>query len=737
MTGWELHPAKAMFPKFVADWDRLNAALYDSHPYFDSRFVGPLLDYFANGKEQLCIHRTNGVVSGALILQHDGTGRWSSFHPSQAQITAVLLDDARILKSLFHELPGFTWTIDLLAIDPRYSPDFSCLVLPQIAHAHAHTIGIHPDINFTNYWDNRSKNLKANVRRYFNRSEKEVGTPVFSKLADHADMHAGVIRFGELESAGWKGAAGTAVSINNKQGEFYSEVLRRFAHSNQASVHELYVGDQLAASRLLITSEHMAIILKTAYDESLARFAPGRLLLYRVIQDSLENQPGKSIEFYTNATPEQAEWATYGCTIKNLQIFRNETKTITFVMLKLFQRLLRSASSRKNQSKAASPAIKVEACTSTAAFCAAEYDLHEFVDKDNIEASIDWFDLLQKNVFPDDPGVRYYYVAENNQLTTILPVRLITKGKVRTIESLSNYYTSLYSPLLTENSDPFALRHMLASATRDHSGAHVMRFAPMDPESPGYRALFNELRAIGWIPFRFFCFSNWYLNVTEGWDGYLKNRSANLRSGIKRKSKKFAAAGGTLEIVTSQEGIELAIDAFQEVYSASWKIPEPYPDFVPSLIHHLSSIGMLRLGIARLQERPIAAQLWIVGQEKASIYKVAYHEEFSSFSPGTVLTSHLLKHVIEQDHVKEVDFLIGDDDYKQIWMSNVRKRWGIVAYNPRTIIGLALFSREILGRIVKSAGKRINKVIVKTLGDKLADDCLKQLRPSNNVMRRK
>ena len=182
--------------------------------------------------------------------------------------------------------------------------------------------------------------------------------------------------------------------------------------------------------------------------------------------------------------------------------------------------------------------------------------------------------------------------------------------------------------------------------------------------------------------------------------------------------QKFSDEGGTLEIVTKPDRLEQAITAFQEVYSASWKIPEPYPDFVPSLIRLLCSKGMLRLGIAWLHEKPIAAQLWIVGQEKASIYKVAYHEEFASFSPGTVLTSHLLQHVIDEDHVKEVDFLIGDDKYKQIWMSDRRERWGIVAYNPRTLIGFVLLLKETMGRITKPYWRGIKETKLKGTASK-------------------
>ncbi|MDP2881175.1 MAG: GNAT family N-acetyltransferase [Azonexus sp.] len=358
--------------------------------------------------------------------------------------------------------------------------------------------------------------------------------------------------------------------------------------------------------------------------------------------------------------------------------------------------------------------INVKTCEATNALASAECDLHQFAAKDNIEVSIDWFELLQKQVYPDDRGVRYYFVAEKNIPSTILPLRLTNNGGVRTVESLGNYYTSLYAPLLTNDSNLHVLRYMLASASRDHDSAHVMRFAPMDPESDVYKGLLSELRTIGWIPFKFFCFGNWFLTVDFTWEGYLKKRSANLRSSVKRRNKDFAAEGGTLEVVSNADKVEQAIADFQEVYTASWKIPEPYPDFVPSLIRRLSTIGMLRLGIARLQGKPIAAQLWIVGQGKASIYKVAYNKAFASLSPGTVLTSHLLKYVIEQDQVKEVDFLIGDDEYKKIWMSDRRERWGIVAYNPRTIIGFALLIKEVAGRVAKILRKKIKEIFLRS-----------------------
>lgn len=709
--SWEFHLAQAAFAQYAEDWDRLNAELYDSHPYFDSRFVGPLLKHFASGRERLCLYRVQGIIRGALILHPRGAGRWESFRPAQAQITPILVADGAMLKSLLEALPGFTWSIEFHAVDPRYAPTFSGVWATTVILHHTSRIGVGPGIEFEEYWKQRPKNLRSNIRRYANRLEREAMAANFSSLAAPQAVDGGVRRFGDLESAGWKAAAGSSVSTNNTQGCFYAEVLTRFAATGQGEVCELFVGGQLAASSMLIGNARMLLILKTTYDESLARFAPICLSLHRLLERALTEHPERSVEFYANATKDQTEWATFNCTVQNIQLFRDDSAIVAYTLLKALKRRLTGSARSRPSANDPAPGFEVRSCSSLEDLVAGGYLLDEFAPRDSIEGSLDWFDLLQKQVYPDDRNIRYYYVADRGRPTAILPLRQTLQGGARKLESLSNYYTSLYTPLLGQEGHPQVLRHLLSAATRENRGAHVMRFAPMDPESPGYAALLNELRATGWIPLTFFCFGNWFLQVDGGWENYLRKRGANLRSSIKRRNREFAAEGGTLEVVSGPERLNEAIAAFQEVYSASWKKPEPYPDFVPSLIRLLAVRGMLRLGIARLQGRPIAAQLWIVGQGKASIYKVAYHHAYASLSPGTVLTSFLLRHAIEQDRVREVDFLIGDDDYKKIWMSHRRERWGIVAFNPRTVIGCALMLKEVAGRIAKASGRKLGATL--------------------------
>ncbi|MBK8121803.1 MAG: hypothetical protein IPK39_23705 [Sulfuritalea sp.] len=104
---------------------------------------------------------------------------------------------------------------------------------------------------------------------------------------------------------------------------------------------------------------------------------------------------------------------------------------------------------------------------------------------------------------------------------------------------------------------------------------------PMDPDSPDYEALLAALRRNGWIPFRFFCFGNWYLEVEKSWSEYLRDREGALRSTIRRMNRKFAAEGGIPEIVTHPDSAEPAIQAFNDVHALSWKgrsrIPNSFP----------------------------------------------------------------------------------------------------------------------------------------------------------------
>lgn len=693
--SWELKPAGKHFSAFATEWDRLNAKLYNSHPLFDSRFVGPLLGHFGSGDELLCVHRSADAIDGALILHPLGLGRWALFLPAQSQAGALLLKDARLLETLLPALPGHAWNLDLLSIDPLYAPDWTHLRLPRIVIPHANTMAVNTQGGFDAYWQSRPRNLIKNIDRYRRRAENTAGPLAIKKISDPEEIIDALRRYGEMESAGWKGKQGTAIAAGNVQGRFYAEMLAGYARTNQAFVMEMYAGERLIASRLCICHERMLIALKTTYDETQSAYAPGRLLLHALLEQACAEMNTGTVEFYTNASRDQAEWATSLRPIPHHQVIRSRVAASLLGILKIVRHPRREPLDHNADFNP----ITVRSYPDIASLPTAAIELFEDAEVDYPEFSAGWFANLQRTVFPADPDVGYYVAERSGQPMAILPVRRIRAGIARRVEALGNYYTSLYSPILAGEAMALDLAALLQAASHNHGGAHEMRFAPMAPGTPAYTATKAALRSIGWIPFPYFCFGNWYLKVTTDWKTYLEQRDGQLRSTLKRKGNKFAAAGGTLEIVTAPAHAEAAIADFIHVYSHSWKKPEPYPDFIPGLIRWLAAQGWLRLGIARLDGKPVAAEIWIVSHGKARIYKLAHDQEYSSYAPGTLLTAHLMRHVIDHDRVSEVDYLIGDDPYKKDWMSDRRERWGIVAYNPRTATGLTLLITETIRRI--------------------------------------
>ncbi len=334
-------------------------------------------------------------------------------------------------------------------------------------------------------------------------------------------------------------------------------------------------------------------------------------------------------------------------------------------------------------------------------------------EKISIELGPAWFRNLIDTVYPLDRGVRFYVLRHGGRPVAALPLLVAAQWGGKQIRSLANYYSALFAPVLHTTVTAKDLVPMLKAIVADEGPVESFRFVPMDPESTSYQRLREALRMAGLVPFPFFSFGNWYLTVDSDWAQYLANRKGTLRNTIKRMGKKFAAEGGSLEIVQGPEALDRAIEAYEQVYACSWKVPEPYPTFVPELIRACAQSGWLRLGIARLEDKPIATQVWIVANGKASIYKVAYDEAYKQYAPGTLVTGLLMEHVLNQDGVAEVDYLIGDDKYKQTWMSHRRERWGILAFNPLNLRGLYGMTREVAGRSMRRLSTKLRSTFPK------------------------
>lgn len=699
MSRWHSVLLNGELGAHAAQWDALNVRLMGGHPLLDSRFVNGLLRHFGTGREYLFWCEQDGATLAMCVLQPRSSIVWASFLPSQAQVGPTLVGERSLLDGIWRALPLQVLQLDLLCNDPHFGALCSEVEPHSERMNHALTIHVALQGNFEDYLKARPRNLQQNIKRYQKRLDADAVAPRYVVVAEPSALSAAVARYAELEGQGWKGERGTALNSGG-QLAFYQQVLGEAALVGEAQVHELWFGERLAASRLLLRQGGMWVILKTTYDAGLATYSPGRLLLLELLRHAFSHWQGLRLEFYTDADQNQLGWGTHQRWIAHVSRPRNAAVDVLLA-------LYRSMGGARRQAQAlANGRYTVTVVSSVAELPDNARRLLDQAERRNGEAGCGWYRNLVETVFSGPGEVRFYILYHDNEPQAVLPLYAERNGNGWQLRALGNYYTSLYQPAFVPCLKPSDLMVLLAAVRRDYPRAATLTLRPMDPSDHAYQTLLGGLRLLGWLPLEYFAFGNWYQPVAGDWTGYLAARPGELRSTLKRMKRKFAAAGGTLEIVSGGERVAQAIEAYQSVYARSWKRPEPYPEFLPGLIRLCASQGSLRLGLAWLDGRAIAAQLWIVRNGHAAIYKLAYDEEAKGFAPGSLLSAFLMQHVIEVDRVQEVDYLQGDDPYKQQWMSERRERWGIVAYQPRTLMGMLALLRDEAGRATRRLRQR-------------------------------
>lgn len=261
-------------------------------------------------------------------------------------------------------------------------------------------------------------------------------------------------------------------------------------------------------------------------------------------------------------------------------------------------------------------------------------------------------------------------VARHGDERGVLP--LLRTG--RRIDLLTNWYSFRVRPLFTAGADRTAMLNALArdlAAQTPH-----LSLSPLPDEDGETAALAQALRRAGWAVFRSQSDVNHVLPVNgRSYAEYLADRPGPLRTTLKRKAGKVSVS-----IETAFNPASWA--AYEAIYAQSWKPHEGSPAFLRRFAEAEGAAGRLRLGLARANGEPVAAQFWTVEGTAAFIHKLAHTEASKPLSPGTTLSAALFEQVIDRDRVTLVDFGTGDDPYKRDWMEALRPRYRIEAFRP-------------------------------------------------------
>lgn len=308
-----------------------------------------------------------------------------------------------------------------------------------------------------------------------------------------------------------------------------------------------------------------------------------------------------------------------------------------------------------------------------------------------------WWETVLSHATPPGAQAVFVTVRLSGKIAAVVPL-LRGGGK---LTGFTTPYTCAFTPALADRLDEYGRVAAMTALTGFSRRAGVFRLDALPMDWNGLGALEAGARRAGLITLRFDHFGNWYEDVAGlDWAGYLARRPGALRETIRRRLRRAEKQpGARFDLFTTLAEVDQAAAAFESVYGRSWKDREPFPTFNVALMRATAASGQLRLGVWSIGTDPVAVQFWVVIDGEAIVLKLAHDEGFKAYSPGTVLTALMLRHLLDHDGITRIDFGRGDDDYKKAWAKDRRQRIGVLVINPWCISGAQELLRHAAGRL--------------------------------------
>jgi hypothetical protein len=317
-----------------------------------------------------------------------------------------------------------------------------------------------------------------------------------------------------------------------------------------------------------------------------------------------------------------------------------------------------------------------------------------------------WFENFTKNTIDSKAEIHIYTVEDNTDTPNARAILFMRSSAGQTgslfekkycglnsVSSMTGHQTLFYAPAIRNNDSQLSevISALVNSICKDKHSWGVIDLNFLNPESQLYTELTTSFKRYGLAVRNYHWRKCIHENVKETtYADYLAARSKAVKKTYAYKQRKLEKTGRTkFEIVTGGENLEQAIQDYEDVLAHSWKGTEPYPNHAAGLIRAAAKANTLRLGLYYIDGKPVATHLWIVTSGRATICKHHHNLEFNKESAGAILTLRMFEYAIDTEHVHTIDFGVGDEPAKRNWLNSEESLDGIVAFNYKTITGLA------------------------------------------------
>jgi CelD/BcsL family acetyltransferase involved in cellulose biosynthesis len=157
--------------------------------------------------------------------------------------------------------------------------------------------------------------------------------------------------------------------------------------------------------------------------------------------------------------------------------------------------------------------------------------------------------------------------------------------------------------------------------------------------------------------------------LPSAWEDYLAALEGKQRHELKRKMRNLQDLGETSYLtISDKEAVPSAVETFLQMFPESRGdkarfMTDEMLTFFRSLSLALAGTGVLRFGVLKAGDKPVAMVMYFDYNDSIYLYNSAYDPAFKSMSVGVISKARCILTSIEQGK-KRFDFLKGPEPYK-------------------------------------------------------------------------
>ena len=300
-----------MSPILEKNWDEL-ADLVDAPPFLRPGWIGAWRDSFGRGEPLYLVVRGDGGLSGILPIERKA-GRLSSptnWHtPEFAPLALTHEIEASLSRDLF-TLGARSCSLGFVRSNEYVASQWEMNVQSRKHRPLVRVVQSSPYVDTSVGWDAYEQTLGKKLRTELRRRRRRLEEKGELRL----EVHDGSTNLDELvdegfriEEAAWKGSEGTAINSDPATKKFYWAIARWGAARGWLRLAFLRLGDEGLAFDLSLETNGIHYLLKTGYEPSHRKFAPGMLMRYEMLKRAFDSHL-TSYEFLGSNNPWKLEW---------------------------------------------------------------------------------------------------------------------------------------------------------------------------------------------------------------------------------------------------------------------------------------------------------------------------------------------------------------------------------------------------------------------------------------------